>query len=122
VADRYSLTWDPDPRDDLREIVRFVAEDSVSNARRVAARLNTAADSLRHHPQRCRRVPELAELPEFTGLTSVLEIRELIVRPWRLTFAIEGRGVRVIAVVDSRRDMVAWLERHMQRLSKPTNP
>ena len=122
MADRYSVTWDPDARVDLREIVRFVAEDSLLNARRVAARLNTAADSLRHHPQRCRRVPELAELPEFTVLTSALEIRELIVRPWRLTYAIEGRAVRVVAVVDSRRDMVAWLERHIQRLSNPASP
>jgi hypothetical protein len=44
-----------------------------------------------------------------------LEIRELIVRPWRLTYVIEGHAVRIAAVVDSRRDMVAWLERHLAR-------
>ena len=122
MADRYGVTWDPQARDDLREIVRFIAEDSPLNARRAAARLISAADSLRQNPQRCRRVPELAELPGFTDLTSVLEVRELIVRPWRLTYAIDGRTVRVVAIVDSRRDMVAWLEHHMHRLSDPKIP
>jgi len=37
-----------------------------------------------------------------------------------VTYVIEGRGVRVVAVVDSRRDMVAWLERHLTRFG--TNP
>ena len=104
------------------EIVRFIANDSLMDARRVAARLSARASSLSRHAQRCRRVPELAELPDFSGLASALEIRELIVRPWRLTFAIEGRGVRVVAIVDSRRDMVAWLERHMYRLNTSATP
>ena len=118
MADTYRVTWDPDARGDLVEIVRFIANNSLMDARRVAARLSARASSLSRHPQRCRRVPELAELPDFAGLASALEIRELIVRPWRLTFAIEGRRVRVVAVVDSRRDLVAWLERHMHRLKK----
>lgn len=122
MPDRYRVTWDPDAGVDLLEIVRFIAEESPLDARRVAARLNAGADSLSRHPQRCRRVPELAALPDFAGLAPALEIRELIVRPWRLTYAIEGRRVRVAAVVDSRRDMVAWLERHVHRLSKPASP
>jgi toxin ParE1/3/4 len=117
VADTYRVGWDPDARGDLIEIVRFIANDSLLDARRVAARLTAGADALSRHPQRCRRVPELAQLPDFAAISSALEVRELIVKPWRLTFVIEGRGVRVVAVVDSRRDMVAWLERHMQRLS-----
>jgi plasmid stabilization system protein ParE len=121
VADTYRVTWDPGACGDLVEIVRFIANDSLLDARRAAARLNTGAASLSRHPQRYRRVPELAQLPDFTGLASALEVRELIVRPWRLTFAIEGRGVRVVAIVDSRRDMVAWLERHVQRLGKHAN-
>lgn len=121
MADPYRVTWDLNARGDLNEIVRFIANDSVLDARRVAARLTAGAKSLSRQPQRCRRVPELAQLPDLTSQAPALEVRELIVRPWRLTFAIEGHGVRVVAVVDSRRDMVAWLERHMQRLSRPTN-
>jgi plasmid stabilization system protein ParE len=117
VAETHRVVWDPDARDDLREIVRFIAEDSVAAARRVAMRMDAGAQSLRRHPQRGRRVPELSSVPELADLIGALEVRELIVRPWRLTYVIEGPRVRVVAVVDSRRDMVAWLERHVQRVS-----
>lgn len=119
MPEPHRVAWDPDARDDLVEIVRFIANDSLIDAQRVAARVNAGAKSLSRHPQRCRRVPELAELPDFEGFAPALEVRELIVRPWRLTYVIEGRVVRIVAVVDSRRDMVAWLERHLHRLNKP---
>ena len=46
-----------------------------------------------------------------------IEIRELVIRPWRLVYVIAGQQVRIVALVDSRRDMVAWLERHIVRLT-----
>ncbi|HSC00835.1 MAG TPA: type II toxin-antitoxin system RelE/ParE family toxin, partial [Burkholderiaceae bacterium] len=99
----------------------FIAQESPLAAQRVAAKLTAAAASLHRHPQRGRRVPELMGLQDPIGLsTHDLEIRELIVRPWRLTFVIEGRSVRVVAVVDCRRDMLAWLERHLTRFG--SNP
>ena len=64
-------------------------------------------------------MPELMAIPELADLTRSLEIRELIVRPWRLSYVIEGRAARVTAVVDGRRDMVAWLERHIDRFADP---
>jgi plasmid stabilization system protein ParE len=100
----------------LLEIVAFLAEDSVASARRVAALLHETASALKHRPQRGRRVPELAALPELADLAQAVEARELIVKRWRLAYAIEARHVRIVAVVDSRRDMVAWLERHLHRL------
>jgi plasmid stabilization system protein ParE len=118
VAENYRVAWDSDARADLQEIVRFMAEDRPPAARRVAERLSDGVNSLRHHTQRCRRVPELAALPEFANLAQTLDIRELIIRPWP-TYVIEGRRVRIVAVIDSRRDMAAWLERHVHRLSNP---
>lgn len=106
----------------MSAIVRFIAEQSAADARRVAERLLTAASSLNHHPQRCRRVPELAALPDLAGLVRGLEIRELIVRPWRLMFVIDGRRVRIAAIVDSRRDAVSWLGRHGARFGNPGAP
>ena len=115
MAEPYRVGWDPAAHADLSAIVHFIAEQSAIDARRVAARLLAAASSLAHQPKRCRRVPELTALPDLAGLVRGLEIRELIVRPWRLMFVIDGRGVRIAAVVDSRRDAVSWLGRHGTR-------
>ena len=112
----FRVGWDPAARADLLEVVHFIAKESPLAAQRVAAKLTAAVSSLYRHPQRGRRVTELTALPDPIGVsTHGLEIRELIVRPWRLIYVIEGRSVRMMAVVDSRRDMLAWLERHLTR-------
>ena len=68
-------------------------------------------------------MPEVSALSDPPGLaTSDLDVHELIVKPWRLTYVIEGRHVRIAAVVDSRRDMVAWLERHLTRFGSGHPP
>lgn len=122
MAEPYRVGWDPAAHADLSAIVHFIAEQSAIDARRVAARLLAAASSLAHQPKRCRRVPELTALPDLAGLVRGLEIRELIVRPWRLMFVIDGRGVRIAAVVDSRRDAVSWLGRHGTRFGSHGAP
>lgn len=118
MPDDYLIAWNAEARADLLDIVRFIAEDSPIDARRLAKKLGTSAASLSHHPQRGRRVPELADLARLAGLTHELEIRELIVRPWRLIYVIDPGQVRIVALLDSRRDMVAWLERHVTRFDK----
>jgi len=116
VPETFRVGWDPAAGADLMEIVSFIATESPLTAQRVAARLTTAAASLRLQPRRGRRVPELSALVDPVALAGLgLEIRELIVGPWRVAYVIEGRAVRIAAVVDSRRDMVAWLERHLTR-------
>lgn len=116
MPETYRVGWDPAASADLIEIVSFIAAESPLTAQRVAARLVAAAASLRHHARRGRRVPEVLALADPATLAALgLEIRELIVGPWRLTYVVEGRAVRIAAVVDSRRDMVAWLERHLAR-------
>jgi plasmid stabilization system protein ParE len=119
VPETFRVAWDPAASADLIEIVSFIAAETPLTARRVAARLAAAAASLRRHPRRGRRVPELSALVDPTTLAALgLEIREVVVRPWRLTYVIEGHAVRIAAVVDSRRDVVAWLERHLARFGR----
>ena len=116
MPETFRIKWDPAARADLREIIHFIAQESPLAARRVAAKLTAAALSLHRHPQRGRPVPELSALQDPSARAMHdLEVRELIVKPWRLTYVIEGRSVRIVAVVDSRRDMMAWLERHLTR-------
>jgi plasmid stabilization system protein ParE len=113
------VDWDPAARVDLIEILAFIAAEKPLTARRVAIKVGAAAAALNRHPQRGRRVPELAALADPPGsVTSGLDIRETIVTPWRLIYVVEARVVRIAAVVDSRRDMVAWLERHLARFGR----
>ncbi len=117
MPETYRVNWEFAASADLPEIVGFIAKDSPLAAQRAADRLTAAAASLTRHPHRGRHVPELMAMSELADLTRSLEIRELIVRPWRLSYVIEGRAVRITAVVESRRDMVAWLERHIDRFA-----
>ena len=83
---------------DLENLARFIAADSPVNARKVLARLKLKAESLESSPHRGRIVPELAGC-------GLLRWRELIVRPYRLVYRIDGKRVYILAVLDSRRDL-----------------
>jgi len=106
VASR-KVRWSGAAQQDLADIVDTIADDSPLNTDGVLARLQEQAESLAHFAERARRIPELrgrkpGQQPDW---------RELLVRPWRIVFAIEGDAVLVLAVVDGRRDFRAWLAR-----------
>ena len=96
-------------RDVIHDVVQ-VALDSSINAEAVLERLYKQARSLEQFAERGRRIPEL------TGRQRAQRAswRELVVRPWRIMFAIEGGTVFVLGVVDSRRDVRAWLASHLR--------
>jgi toxin ParE1/3/4 len=100
---RREIFWSQDAQRDLDAIVDFIADDSPLDALHVFDRLVDQARKLEDFPERGRRIPELGA----RGRQSPL--RELIVRPWRLVYAVHERHVMVIALVDSRRDFLAWL-------------
>jgi addiction module RelE/StbE family toxin len=100
---RRDVFWSEDAQRDLDAIVDRIAEDSGLDALRVFGRLVEQAHKLEVLAERGRRVPELGA----RGRRSPL--RELIVRPWRLIYAVHDRHVMVIALVDSRRDFLSWL-------------
>jgi toxin ParE1/3/4 len=115
VAERYRVGWEPDARQDVLEIVHFIAADSPVAAKRVAQRIFKSASSLSHQPHRGRRVSELAALEEFANLATDFDLRELIVMPWRAVYVIDRHDVRITAIVDTRRDAVDWFERNIVR-------
>lgn len=98
----FRVEWTVAARADFLEIIRFIATDSPLNAMAVLERIERAALTMRRLPGRGRRVPEL-------GRSRELEIREVIVKPWRMMYRVDGHAVRIIAVVDSRRDLGDWL-------------
>jgi toxin ParE1/3/4 len=100
---RREVFWSQDAQRELDAIVDRIADDSPVDALRVFDRLAEQARTLETFAERGRRVPELGT----RGRRSPL--RELVVRPWRLIYAVQGGHVMVIAIVDSRRDFLAWL-------------
>jgi len=102
----YEVSWTDTARRDLTNIVEFIAEEELQAALAVLARLEHRANTLCNHPERGRLVPELRAVDIF-------HYRELIERPWRIVYRIEGRRVLVIALLDGRRELQSLL---LQRL------
>lgn len=107
VVERH-IVWSDAARDDLRAIVFHIAHDSPGNARDVAGRLQRRADALAALPARGRIVPELRRMGER-------RFREVTEGSWRILYLVEGSCVGVVAVVDGRRDVQAWLNEQAAR-------
>jgi len=95
---RFRVQWAEAAARDLEELVSFIAMDSELDADRVLSRLEARSATLESSPGRGRLVPELARFGMRTW-------RELVVRPYRLIYRIEGDTVNVLAVFDGRRDL-----------------
>jgi toxin ParE1/3/4 len=94
----YRVRWTTGAVRDLTEIVGYIARDSSPAAGRVLQRIRAKALALASSPGRGRILPELARI-------GIRAYRELIVRPYRIVFRVEGRTVFVLAVLDGRRDL-----------------
>ena len=70
------IIWSPASRDDLREIVRFIARDNPRRAESCGYELMRQADMLQDYPEIGRRVPEHRDL----------QIREIIFTPYRIVY------------------------------------
>jgi toxin ParE1/3/4 len=108
VADR-EVRWSDSAQRDLDDIVDHIADDSAINALRVFDRLHEQARKLAYFPERGRRIPELAA----SANSRSQPWREVVLRPWRVIYVVEEGTVLVIAIVDCRRDFVAWLARYL---------
>ena len=95
---RFRVQWAGVAVRDLEELVSYIAVDSETDAVRVLKRIETRAAALESSPARDRVVPELAHFGMRTW-------RELLVRPYRIVYSVEGDTVNVLAVFDGRRDL-----------------
>ena len=100
---RREVHWSQAAQRDLDAIVDHIAQDNPLDAMRIFNHLAEQAHKLQTFAERGRRVPELGARGRRSSL------RELVVRPWRIIYAVDERHVMVIALVDSRRDFLAWL-------------
>ncbi len=105
----FRVLWTESAVRDLEGIVAYIAADAPVNAERILARLKSKVELLEVTPQRGRLVPELLR----HGLSVW---RELIVRPYRIMYRIDGPTVYVLAILDSRRDLEDLLLERLVRV------
>lgn len=106
------VEWTAEARDDLLQVVDFIAFDNPLTAQRILDRLRSRTLSLDRLAERGRVVPELRG-------TRFRQHRELAVTPWRLFYTIDTDVVRVIAVFDGRRHLRELLHDRFARASAP---
>ncbi len=100
-----------DAEADIEEICDYVeTADSPEAAERVFAALKVAVLGLGDTPRRGRIVPELRRI-------SVSEYREVLYKPYRIMYQLQGSRVYVIAVLDGRRDLQELLQQRLLRTS-----
>lgn len=94
-----SVRWTVGARADLREIVDYISQDSVTYAAALAGRIVTNVGRLRRYPRLGRVVPEYQDR----------SLRELIVGNYRVVYRLQGQGVAVLAIVHGSRDLIRRL-------------
>lgn len=93
--------------DDLQSLHDYLADDkSVAVADRLLDRLLAVAKSLALNPQRGSCPRELLALGEDG-------YRQLIFKPWRMDYSVDGNVVHVLLIADGRRDMRSLLAQRL---------
>ncbi len=75
----FKLIWSPAARDDLHDIVVFIARDNSNRAMSFGYELISETDRLQEFPELGRVVPEYRDD----------SIREIIFRPYRIVYRID---------------------------------
>jgi toxin ParE1/3/4 len=75
----FKLIWSPAARDDLHDIVVFIARDDPNRAMSFGYELISETDRLQEFPESGRSVPEYRDD----------NIREIIFRPYRIVYRID---------------------------------
>jgi len=98
MTPKYDLIWAGVAKNDLKEIIEYIAIDSPAEALKIFKKIKQKASSLYTLPERGRIVPELQD-------QGILFYRELIVRPWRIIYRISETKVYVLSVFDARQNV-----------------
>ena len=94
----YRVQWTASARQDLTEIIQYIAADNIGAGLKQLNKIEHRAMSLYQHPKRGRIVPEFLAI-------GISQYRELVIRPWRMLYRIEENQVYIIALLDSRRQL-----------------
>jgi toxin ParE1/3/4 len=89
------LRWTQRARQDLLAIARFIAADNSEAAVKWVATLRKSAKRVARFPRSGRSVPELRRD----------DIREVVVRNYRIVYRIEDDAIVVLVVFESHRQL-----------------
>lgn len=87
--------WTPEARARLLEIQAYIAQNSPAAARNVAAQLLRRSRQLAVPPLLGRRLPEYPEA----------ELREVLIRPFRMIFQVTATQIRIITIKHYRQKL-----------------
>lgn len=91
---------------DLESIYRYVAAESPQAAARLLDRLIKTIDGLARFPERGNYPDELSEL-------GIRAYRQVVQKPYRIIYRIEGGDVVIDLIADGRRNFQALLARRL---------
>ena len=87
------IEWSPSAENDLNEIIDFIAQDSLEYALSFYEQTREKVENLTQFPKMGRIVPELDDP----------NIRELILRNYRLIYRILGEKVQIVRLFHGSR-------------------
>ena len=92
------VEWSESASFDLKSIIMHSAASSLKNAKDTLVRIKKECQIL-------DKFPDLGKIPVELEYLQINGFRELVVSPWRIFYRKEEYRVKVLAVVDSRRDL-----------------
>ncbi len=98
MVKKHDVLWAKVAEEDLRAIIKYIHFANPIAAKDNLKKIKAKASNLNTFPQRGRIVPELKE-------QGILQYRELIISPWRITYRISGLRIYVLSVIDSRQNV-----------------
>ncbi|GHT65301.1 hypothetical protein FACS1894110_06820 [Spirochaetia bacterium] len=98
MTETYEIKWAAPAREDLYEIIDYIALTNESYAIKILDKIEGAVKKLDVLPTRGRVVPEL-------GKYGYLLYREIIVDYWKIMYKIENKTVWIMVVIDGRRNV-----------------
>jgi toxin ParE1/3/4 len=95
---KYEVMWTTTAKNDLDEIIEYIAQDSIEIAIQKYGKIKEFAERLVLFPDQGRVIPELLK-------HNITKYHEIIIFPWRLMYKTEISTVYVMAVIDGRRNI-----------------
>ncbi|GHV83080.1 plasmid stabilization protein [Spirochaetia bacterium] len=94
----YSVYITKSAENDLNQIISYIAENNPRNALEIYERLKAKIFSLSQFPNKGAYVPELLK-------QNIKDYRQLLEKPWRIIYKVEDTEVKILLVLDSRRNV-----------------
>ncbi len=103
----YQVYLTRDAYNDLADIYDYIHEyDSVENA-------DYVLDQIEKRFTKLAALPERGHYPHELKLLGIKEYREILFKPYRIIYRIQGKCVYVYCIVDARRELSPYLTKRL---------